>query len=245
MGKNEPVEGQNEWSGVQLNDDGELGERPLMKPGKRKWQSKPKYVLDRPLRRYALTTAILIFGLAAGLGIGLASSIPHTPTVGATPAPAQTATLPLQVAVAQTAQPPQQPQPGPQFVYPVNDQTLDYEGAYLFKVSPIANAQGYLFGFFQKDENQMYRMVWENWRDDHTLSNTEYGIQMTTPAHDAFVVGDVQVSVRAQVAGQWTNATIITIHLQPRCKNNPTLKCTMTPTPGHAAQQANIVNPSG
>ena len=48
----------------------------------------------------------------------------------------------------------------PVFVYPIDGQTIDYEGSYLFKVEPIANAQGFLWGFFQNGV-----MVWENFRD--------------------------------------------------------------------------------
>ena len=96
--------------------------------------------------------------------------------------------------------------PGPTFDYPQDGQTLDYPGTYLFRVHPVADAQGYLWGFFQNGV-----MVWENLRDEGHLSSNEYGIWPGTTAHDKFSVGAVQVWVRAWVNGEWTDATIITI----------------------------------
>jgi uncharacterized delta-60 repeat protein len=99
--------------------------------------------------------------------------------------------------------------PVPVFVYPVDGQTLDYEGSYLFKVKPIHSAEGFLWGFFQNGV-----MVWENFRDERVLSGTEYGIHPGTLAHSKFVPGPVEVWVRAWVNGGWTDATVITIHLR-------------------------------
>src|SRR5437763_1778065 len=48
----------------------------------------------------------------------------------------------------------------PDMVFPQNNQILDLEGAYMFKVQPVAGASGYLFGLFQDNV-----MVYENWRD--------------------------------------------------------------------------------
>lgn len=101
----------------------------------------------------------------------------------------------------------------PVFEYPVDGQTLDYEGSYLLKVQPMANAQGYLWGFFQNGV-----MVWENWRDENSLSSNEYSIWEGGLAHSKFVVGDVQIWVRAKINEQWTDATVITIHLRPRAR---------------------------
>jgi len=99
----------------------------------------------------------------------------------------------------------------PVFIYPVDGQTLDYEGSYLFKVKAIPSAEGFLWGFFQNGV-----MVWENYRDEGTLSGNEYGIHPGSLAHSKFAHGDVEVWVRASINGQWTDATVITIHLQPR-----------------------------
>ncbi len=111
-----------------------------------------------------------------------------------------------------------------QFVFPVNDQTLDYEGAYLFKVSPSPQSDVYLWGFFQNGV-----MVWENLRDEGRLSGDAYGIQPGTSAHSKFQLGDVQVYVRDLINGAWTEATIITIHLRPR-----RIKPIQPPTPTQA-----------
>ena len=97
----------------------------------------------------------------------------------------------------------------PSFIYPVDGQVLDYEGSYLFKVKPVPGAQGYLWGFFQNGE-----MVWENFRDEGVLSGDEYGIHPGTLANSRFVPGPVEVWVRASINGQWTDAAVITIHLQ-------------------------------
>jgi len=200
---------------VALTYDGEVEDLSTVKVGKRKWQSSPKYILDRPLRRYALITTILIFGLVVGLGIGLFSNNTNH-AANAVANPVQSTSVPTQNT--------QEKMPGPEFIYPVDGQTLDYEGAYLFKVTVVSAAQGYRFSFFQND-----KMSWENLRDAHTLSGVEYGIGAGTSAHDLFVPGDVQVLVSAQVAGQWTNARTITIHLRPRCQKNASC-LTTTPT---------------
>ena len=100
---------------------------------------------------------------------------------------------------------------GPAFDYPVDGQVLDFEGSYLFRVHAVPHAQGYLWGFFQNDV-----MVWENYRDEGTLSGTEYGIHPGTVAHSSFAPGEVEVWVRAMIKGQWTDATVITIQLVPR-----------------------------
>jgi len=81
----------------------------------------------------------------------------------------------------------------------------------LFKVKAIPSAEGFLWGFFQNGV-----MVWENYRDEGTLSGNEYGIHPGSIAHSKFAHGDVEVWVRASINGQWTDATVITIHLQPR-----------------------------
>jgi hypothetical protein len=99
--------------------------------------------------------------------------------------------------------------PGPTFVYPSDGQVLGYDGALLFQVSAVPGASGYLYGFFQGSV-----MVWENYRDEHTLSGTEYGVQPGSPGHGAIQPGALQVWVRGLVDNQWTDATIINIVLQ-------------------------------
>jgi hypothetical protein len=115
---------------------------------------------------------------------------------------------------------------GPSFVYPKNGQTLDSEGAYLFKVKPVEGASEYLWGFFQGG-----KMVWENYRNERKLSGTEYGIQPGTPAHKKFVKGNVDVWARGLVNGKWTKATIITIRLQPKAAPPVRTHIPATPKP--------------
>lgn len=105
------------------------------------------------------------------------------------------------------------PMPGaPEMVYPRNGQTLDLEGAYMFKVNRVASASGYLFGLFQDGQ-----MVYENYRDTKKLStNGEFALSPSNPAHNRFHTGNMTVMVRALVNGRWTDARTITITLKPR-----------------------------
>lgn len=109
--------------------------------------------------------------------------------------------------------------PAPTMVYPQNRQILDLEGAYMFKVNPVPGASGYLFGFFQDG-----KMVFENYRDLHTLSSTEFAIWENMPAHNKFHAGNVDVYIRALVNGRWTDARVITITLRPRPVVTPTTR---------------------
>lgn len=100
----------------------------------------------------------------------------------------------------------------PEMVYPQNGQTLDLEGAYMFKVRPVVGASRYLFGFFQNGV-----MIFENQRDVKTLSsNGEFAIWESDPAHAKFRAGEVKVTVRALVNNRWTGTREITIILKPR-----------------------------
>ena len=110
------------------------------------------------------------------------------------------------------------PKPGiPEMVYPQNGQTLDLEGAYMFKVRPVAGATGYLFGLFQNNV-----MIYENLRDTKKLSpNGEFALRESDPFHNKFKAGSVKVMVRAMVGGKWTDAREITVTLRPRVVDTP------------------------
>lgn len=100
----------------------------------------------------------------------------------------------------------------PEMVYPQDNQTLDLEGAYMFKVKPVQGASGYLFGLF-RDEI----MVYENYRDAKTLSaNGEFALWESNPSHSKFKTGPVKVMIRALINNEWTDARTITIYLKPR-----------------------------
>lgn len=101
----------------------------------------------------------------------------------------------------------------PTFVYPTNGQVLDYEGSYMFKVTPVQGASGYLFGFFQDGQ-----MIYENYADDQTLSpDGEFALHRGNPHRLAFDPNlPTKVMARALVDNQWTNASEITITLVPR-----------------------------
>lgn len=100
----------------------------------------------------------------------------------------------------------------PEMVYPQNGQTLDLEGAYMFKVKPISGASGYSFGFSQNGTQ-----IFENQRDIGKLSpDGEFAIWESDPAHAKFKAGEVKVSIRALVNNSWSDAREITIILKPR-----------------------------
>ena|GEM_PF-5556026 len=97
------------------------------------------------------------------------------------------------------------------FVYPVDGQVVDYEHAYLFKVTDIEGAQGYQWTFSQNGI-----IVWDNLRDESGLtSGGTYAILEGSPAQDRFSPGEIEVAVRALMVGDYyTDATVITIILR-------------------------------
>lgn len=102
----------------------------------------------------------------------------------------------------------------PDMVYPVDGQTLDLEGSYMFKVKPITGSvpDFYLFGLFQDDV-----MIYENWRDDRQLSiGGEFAVHPDNPYHSKFHAGDLKVMIRALINGQWTDARTLNLKLVPR-----------------------------
>jgi hypothetical protein len=99
---------------------------------------------------------------------------------------------------------------GLSFIYPVDQQVLGYEGDYVFEVTPVDGASGYLWGFMQNGG-----MVWENMRDEGAASGASYRILEGSTAHSKFVPGPVEVWVRARVNDEWTEAVVITIYLEP------------------------------
>ncbi len=100
----------------------------------------------------------------------------------------------------------------PEMVYPQNNQTIDLEGAYMFKVSKVQGASGYLFGLFQDNV-----MVYENYRDTKTLSsNGEFALWQSDPAHAKFHAGPIKVMIRGYVRNNWTDAREITVNLKSR-----------------------------
>ncbi len=94
----------------------------------------------------------------------------------------------------------------PEMVYPGNGQTLVLEDAYMFKVKPVTGASRYLFGFSQNGV-----MISENYS-----SNGEFAIWPNDPVHTQFQAGNVTVSIKALVNGNWTDAREITIILKSK-----------------------------
>ncbi len=98
------------------------------------------------------------------------------------------------------------------FEYPVDGQTLDYEGDYFFKVTDIEGGGGYLWRFSQNGV-----VVWENQRDEMGLTaGGTYAILKGSEAHSRFVPGPVEVYVRALMSDNqyYSEPTVIIIILQ-------------------------------
>lgn len=130
----------------------------------------------------------------------------------------------------------------PEMIYPQNNQILDLEGAYMFKVKAVHGASGYLFGLFQ---NNM--MVYENYRDAGVLSaNGEFALWDSNPAHNKFKTGEVKVMIRAMVNNQWTDAREITIHLKPRGGTQKVVSTVVDNSPESPAVKAKlpVIQPS-
>lgn len=128
----------------------------------------------------------------------------------------------------------------PEMVYPGDGHTLDLEGAYMFKVKLVAGATGYLFGLFQDGT-----MVYENWRDNQTLSpNGEFALWEDNPAHAKFHAGAVRVMVRASINGSWSDARTINITLRSRLVASSPTPISMAPTPSPAPTLVPIPTPT-
>lgn len=105
--------------------------------------------IRRPMTRRMFFLALdLIFVGLFMTGCGNVATPAPTATISA---PASTSTPSATPTPSATRSPLPSSTPSrtaPVFVYPVNSQVLDYEGSYLFKVEPKANAEGFLWGFF-------------------------------------------------------------------------------------------------
>jgi hypothetical protein len=101
------------------------------------------------------------------------------------------------------------PPAAPEFERLEPGEIIDRTGSFSFAVKPAEGVEGYLWGFFQNEE-----MVWENLRDEGQLSGAEYTISAGSEAHHRFVPGDLKVSVRASIDGQWSDAAVVTVHLR-------------------------------
>jgi len=101
-------------------------------------------------------------------------------------------------------------QTGP-FEYPVNGQSIDFEGSYLVRAAPISGASGYLIGMFQNGV-----LKYENYRDAGSLSR-DVGLHRGNP-HRVRLLPNIPttLTVRGLVNGQWTAMYQITIDLKPR-----------------------------
>jgi len=95
----------------------------------------------------------------------------------------------------------------PVFVYPHYDgQKLDPNCGYMFKVEPIAYADGFLWGFIQNGE-----LVWENSRDEGKLGGNTYNILEGHTACSLIKPGELEVLVRAEINGEYTEAARRTV----------------------------------
>src|SRR5262245_52719257 len=88
----------------------------------------------------------------------------------------------------------------PVFIYPVDGQTLDHKGSYMFKVQPMGKAKLFSWHILQ-NSNQVASAITGN----------EFVIHPGTPAHNKIVPGRVGVQVSAFIEGEWTKSEYITI----------------------------------
>lgn len=104
----------------------------------------------------------------------------------------------------------------PEMVYPQDRQILDHGGSYMFKVTEIENARGYLFSLYQdNDDDGIKELIYQNWEHDGQLSNDgEFGVHPDNPYHSEFEPGEVEVVIMALVGDEWTQERRITIYLQ-------------------------------
>jgi hypothetical protein len=96
----------------------------------------------------------------------------------------------------------------PVFIFPVDGEMIDFSSTWVFQVQPIPNASGYLWGFEQNGV-----LVWENYRNEGTLSGDTYTIYKGSYAHSLFTTGALKVWVRALIYNEWTDLTIVNIFL--------------------------------
>ncbi|MPM41183.1 hypothetical protein SDC9_87833 [bioreactor metagenome] len=90
------------------------------------------------------------------------------------------------------------------FVYPVNGQTIDYVGSWLFMVRPISCSQNYLWSFYQNDT-----LIFQQ------ESNNEFGVAPYSKDWNKFAAGYIKVSVQyKQNDGTLSNPTTISLFLQ-------------------------------
>jgi hypothetical protein len=99
---------------------------------------------------------------------------------------------------------------GPRFVRPASGATLTPGELLEFEVAPVPGATDYLWGFFQDGA-----AVWENYANERVLSGPTYRIDPGTPAAEAIRPGALEVWVRGNVAGAWTEATILNVTVAP------------------------------
>jgi hypothetical protein len=110
------------------------------------------------------------------------------------------------------------------------DQIVNYQGAYSFEIAPIKNSDFYLWGFFQNSKS-----VWGYQGD--TPSSYKYTIPAVSEAHSKFSAGSVEIWVRGNIKGLWTDPVIMTVCLSsdaptstPLPTDTPTLTSTAMPT---------------
>ncbi|MGH3568603.1 MAG: hypothetical protein ACRDRH_21765 [Pseudonocardia sp.] len=92
-------------------------------------------------------------------------------------------------------------EPGPGWISPQSGTTVPYMNDLVFEVTPVPNADQYLFGF---DVNG--QPAWENYADERQLSGTRYVLKMGSDGHSALgrntsgqTIWQVHVGTRAYI----------------------------------------------
>ena len=95
------------------------------------------------------------------------------------------------------------------FAYPKDGQLCGYDGPFYLQVNPVKGADGYLWSFYQNGE-----LVWENLRDEGSLSTNNYVFEKSSLAHDSYMPGDLTIGVRAKLFGGWSKEATITVKIR-------------------------------
>jgi len=95
--------------------------------------------------------------------------------------------------------------------YPVQRQTLDLEGSYMFKAQPVLGAESYRFMFFQGGKK-----VYDNLHHGGVSKNGEWAIHPNDSMHRMFNAGAMEVQVVPWIDGQWGPKQVIKVNLVAR-----------------------------
>jgi multiple sugar transport system substrate-binding protein len=147
-----------------------------------------------------LLALILIMSLAACGETALPTATSAPPTATETPAPTATN------------------RPLINFITPANGATLDY-ATLVFKIEPIAYAEGYTWSFSQNGQ-----VLWNTIVNEQRLVDAEYQIPAGSFLYGKLNQGELLIQVKVRIKGVWSEPGALTVMLPERLP-------TATPSP--------------